>query len=175
MLVTASPVSRILAFLLDSLLIAAWAGVLAVIGFNLLPPGLPLFATPFTSDLTAFALLVFPALLYFALGESSRTGATLGKRAFHIRVTDLSGRHLSRPRSFLRSAVKLLPWQIAHTSLFHIPGWPAQVVNVPPGPMIGFILVWALVLVSVGMMIFTRFHRALHDFAAGSLVVKRKE
>lgn len=58
-----------------------------------------------------FLALVFravPAWPYFALLESSRAQATLGKRLFGLRVTDQSGRRLELGRASLRHFSKLL-------------------------------------------------------------------
>ncbi|HEY0742805.1 MAG TPA: RDD family protein [Chryseosolibacter sp.] len=47
-------------------------------------------------------------LLYFALMESSKSQATLGKMALGIKVTDMDGNRLSFGKAFLRSIGKLV-------------------------------------------------------------------
>lgn len=172
---TASPFSRAAAFLLDSLLILGWAAVLALISIFFLPRRLAIFATPLTSDLAAFLLLVLPAILYFTISESSSIRATLGKRRLGIQVVRTDFTRLSFGRAFLRSLLQFLPWQIAHTSLFQIPGWPSNATSFPDVSAVGFSLVWLLVLVYLGMMVFSRQHRTPYDWIAGSMVVNRIE
>jgi uncharacterized RDD family membrane protein YckC len=130
------------------------------------------FMNPYLADLFAFLVLVLPVVLYFALSECSARRATLGKRRLRLQVVTVSGGQLGVWQSLLRSGIKFLPWQIAHTSLFHIPGWPLAVDQIPPASIAGFGLVWLLVIVYLGMLIFTRSHRAPYDYAAGSMVIR---
>ncbi len=67
-----------------------------------------------------FYVTMWPALLinlvlvwlYFALLESSRWQATVGKLALGIRVTDLLGRRISVPRALARYGVKIVSFLI---------------------------------------------------------------
>jgi uncharacterized RDD family membrane protein YckC len=166
-----------LAFLLDYLVIAGYIVVLTLVSMLVLRSGAgpafsTLFANPIRADMAAFLLLVLPVILYFALTESGPRQATWGKQRMRLCVTDQHGGRLSRPRALLRSVVKFLPWQIAHTSLFHIPGWPMEATTVPTGPIIGFGLVWLLIFVWLGFLIFHPARRAPYDLAAGSWVVR---
>ncbi|MCX7512522.1 RDD family protein [Frateuria sp. STR12] len=58
------------------------------------------------------ALTAVLAWLYFALCESSKWQATVGKLAMGIRVTDLEGRRISFWRALGRYAAKILSWMI---------------------------------------------------------------
>jgi uncharacterized RDD family membrane protein YckC len=172
----ASLLRRLSAFGLDYLVILGYVAVLsaAIWGLSRLPAVYSalgeLFSQPNLFDLFAFLTLVFPVLLYFALMEGSRRGATLGKGWLGLRVTSVDGGGLGYRRSLLRSAIKFLPWQIAHTSLFHIPGWPTQVESIPPASIAGFALVWVLVLLYLGCQIIRRDHRTLYDLLSGAAV-----
>ncbi len=78
--------SRLLAFAVDYLFIALYLLLLVGVGalIRITPLGADfgaLFANPASAELTSFMLLVLPVLLYFALMESSRWQATIGKRA----------------------------------------------------------------------------------------------
>jgi uncharacterized RDD family membrane protein YckC len=64
--------------------------------------------------------LTLPVTLYFA----APSGATLGKRALGLRVVTERGDRVSFGRALLRAGVKFVPWEIAHTALWHTPGWP---------------------------------------------------
>jgi uncharacterized RDD family membrane protein YckC len=75
----------------------------------------------------AAATLTLPAVLYTALSEASRRQATVGKRALGLRVvSDGGGRRLPIGRAVLRSLLKFAPWEVAHTALWHTPGWPVR-------------------------------------------------
>jgi uncharacterized RDD family membrane protein YckC len=120
--------SRLLAFAVDYLFIALY--LLLLVGVGALIRLTPLcadfgalFANPASAELTSFILLVLPVLLYFALMESSRWQATIGKRVVGLRVMTMGGGRVGFPRSLLRNALKLIPWELAHACLWRIPGW----------------------------------------------------
>ena len=122
-------------------------------------------------DGMAFLVLVLPVILYFALQESSPWQATLGKRRVGIRVVSAVGERLSRKQAFVRSVLKLLPWQIAHTSIFHIEGLPFAPAEPPPLVMAGFVLVYLLIGIYVLSALISKAYRTPYDWAAGSIVV----
>jgi uncharacterized RDD family membrane protein YckC len=123
---------RLFAFVLDCAVILGYAGLLAAVtlaagritGFGARPPST--LAGRFAGHAVAALVLTLPALLYLAASEASARGASLGKHALGLRVVDRGGGPLPFTRSLLRSALKLLPWELAHTALWHTPGWPAQ-------------------------------------------------
>jgi uncharacterized RDD family membrane protein YckC len=166
---------RILAFLLDYAIISIYLGVLFVVGFSLVrigvldssPPSSPILA-----DIIAFLLSVLPVTLFMALQEGSSLQATMGKRWRRLRVTTLSGGRVSMRRALVRSAVKFLPWQVAHTSLFHIPGWPTEVQFIPAGSLAGLILSQGAVVACILIILLSRSGRAPHDWIAGTRVVE---
>jgi len=168
---------RLLAFALDYLVIAAYALVLAAVTLlvaNPLRSSLAvLLATPASRDAVAFVTIVLPVILYFALGEGSARQGTWGKRRLGLRVTGLDGGQLPLSRALVRSAVKFLPWQIAHTCLFHYPGWPLAPAAPPAWVIVGFALVWLLVLSYLAMLGFSQSHRTPYDRLAGSQVLVR--
>jgi hypothetical protein len=71
----------------------------------------------------------------------------------------------------VRSLVKLLPWQIAHTSIYHIEGLPFAPVEPPPPVMAGFVLVYLLVGIYIASALISKEHRTPYDWAAGSCVI----
>lgn len=129
---------------------------------------------PVLFDAVVFVTVVLPVILYFAIQESSPRQATWGKRRFGLRVITKDGGRLSFVQALLRSVIKFLPWQIAHTCLFHIPGWPFAVQGFPAWVMAGFVILYALLFVYLITLTFTPKHRALYDWLAGSYVVKVK-
>lgn len=169
-------VPRACAFGIDFLLIAAYAGALATVSSAILfrlPRDRvePIFALPMLGDLVAFATLVLPVIVVFALAESSRHQASWGKRFLRLRVVTASGGRPSRPQALVRSALKFLPWQLSHTCLFHIPGWPLAVETIPAWTVAGFALVWGLVAVYALSLLLPPTHRTPYDRASGTCVV----
>lgn len=170
-------VKRVLAFALDYLLIAGYLIVLAGVGAGLTlalgPPERtsPLFASPVVMDLIVFLIAVLPVILYFTFRESAPAQATWGKRRVGLKVVDGQGNRLSRPRAFVRSLLKFLPWQVAHTSLFHIEGWPFAPTTPTPVVTAGLILAQILVVVYLLSLAVGRKHRTPYDWAAGSFVI----
>ncbi|MGN6359584.1 MAG: RDD family protein, partial [Thermomicrobiales bacterium] len=116
-----------------------------------------------------FVSLTLPVMLYFAAQEAAPAGATLGKRALGLRVVTALGDRVSFGRALLRAGVKFLPWEIAHTALWHTPVWPA---NARPAARhwAGYGLALTLAGWYVGAL-FTGSRRPLYDRLAGTQVV----
>ncbi len=167
---------RVGAFLLDYLVIAAYVvvmslGVALLSGLGLYRVLAALTGNPWLFDLFAFLILVLPVILYFTFSEASARHATWGKQRLKLAVVSVDGKPVGWWRAFARSAVKFLPWQIAHSSVFHIPGWPAQVQAVPAGSVAGFTVVWILVGLYLLALIFSKTHRTPYDWVARTAVV----
>ncbi|HEU4793561.1 MAG TPA: RDD family protein [Nitrolancea sp.] len=119
-----------------------------------------------------------PVWCYFAFSESSSWRATIGKRLLGLCVTDVSGKRLGLGRSVLRTAVKLLPWDLAHLTI----ALPAPLFIDPNSGALdwtrgefrlGFIVVYALIGITVVTMLRTSRRQALHDLAASTVVLHR--
>ncbi len=170
---------RAAAFVLDYAVVAAYAGALFLVT-RLFPAAEvsraanEFLRSPALFDLFAFLILVMPVTLYFALCESSVRQATWGKRRLRLRVTSSEGARIRLPRSLVRSGLKFLPWQIAHTSLFHIPGWPFAVHQIPPGALAGLGIASLLVVSYLVMLAFDRSHRTPYDRVAGTQVTRSR-
>lgn len=59
-----------------------------------------------------------PAWAYFAVADASAGGATWGKRRLGLKVGRAGGGRPGRGRALLRTAVKLLPWEVTHLAAF---------------------------------------------------------
>ena len=131
-----------------------------------------LMSNPITADLVGFVTLILPVTLYFALYEASAAGATWGKRKAGLRVVGPDGGILSLPRSLIRSGLKFFPWQMAHTAMFHIPGFPMNPGQPPAWSPVLLGAAWTLVaLYLVGLTpVFGR--RTPYDRIAGATVVE---
>lgn len=164
---------RLAAFGLDYLIVSLYIAALSLLGFA--ASGSPvlerILERPLTAQLFGFALLTLPVVLYFAVSEGSARQATPGKRVLGLRVATVLGDRLPWSRSLLRSALKFLPWEIAHTCLWRIPGWPGAVEQIPTGVEVGLGVVWILVVVYLLMPLVSRLRQTPYDRAAGSIVV----
>ncbi|MFN8637540.1 MAG: RDD family protein [Chloroflexota bacterium] len=125
----ASGARRLAAFAVDYAAIAAYLALLTVVGIAV-RTALRQSAPPTTASAKlrghalSFLGLTLPVWLYFALTEASSQQATPGKRLLGLRVVTREGRRLSYGRSLLRTALKLAPWELAHTAIWHTPGQP---------------------------------------------------
>ncbi|MGH2355862.1 MAG: RDD family protein [Chloroflexota bacterium] len=135
---TATGWRRLAAFGVDYLVIAAYIGVLTGVGI-VVQRALGLgFEPPRTlrgrllGEAVGMLTLTLPVAGYFALTEASPWQATIGKRALGLRVATAAGQRLPLGRAVLRSLLKFAPWELAHASLWHTPGWPTQP---QPGPI----------------------------------------
>jgi uncharacterized RDD family membrane protein YckC len=130
-------------------------------------------------ELYTLATVSVPAWSYFILMESSTSGATLGKLLMRLRVRCLDGEHPTTKVILKRTAIKLLPLEIAQFS-----------VNIPQNPMVdpetgeylglvethfswGLALAYAILIGSMLSVSRHPLHRAFHDLVAGTLVVLR--
>ena len=166
---------RVKAFLYDNLLIFAYLAALSAVG-SVLTFG-PFAAqwsgflsSPARMDLVAFVVSVLPVVTYFALSESSAVGATWGKKRLGLRVLDVGGGRLSKGQGFARAFLKFLPWQMAHTAMFHIPGFPLESGNPPAWTVTLLVAAWVLVAVYVFGLTSSMGGRTAYDRLVGSHV-----
>ena len=171
---------RLKAFTFDTLIICGYIILLTVatmvvikiaefMGLSLRWPENPILA-----DMIAFLTLILPVILYFTISESSPKQATWGKRKAGIRVVNANGKTLTRMQAFVRSVIKFLPWQIAHTNIFQIQALPSGGANPSSLIIIGFALVYALVGIYVASALISKKHRTPYDWASGSYVIVGK-
>jgi uncharacterized RDD family membrane protein YckC len=157
---------------LDYLVISGWLAVLAAVGvpLSLLAPPHPERWPLLLGDLAVFALTVLPAGLYLGLTEAGARSATLGKRRLGLAVATTAGARPGPGRIALRTVVKLLPWQLAHLAVLRLAldAGPAAFAWTADGLALG------LVALTVALAVAGPGHRALHDLAAGTVVVRRR-
>ena len=123
-----------------------------------------------------FLTISLPIWCYFTLCEGSRWQATVGKRLLGLQVVTVAGQRVGWGRALLRTAVKLLPWDIAHltvalpTPLFIDPETGA--LDWTRGDFrLGFLLAYAVLALTLEVVVRTPRRQALHDLAAGTVVV----
>lgn len=126
--------------------IALYLGALTV-GSQLIATSRPnliaaLFGSPLAGQASGFLLVTVPVSLYFALQEAAPAQATWGKGRCRLKVVGAGGRQLSFSRALARTALKFLPWELAHACIWQARFAPAEL---PPPIAAGFVLVWVLV------------------------------
>ncbi len=163
---------RSVAFGFDYVLIAAYLATLVAAGtlVNRLsqPLANALFGNPVSGEASGFLLITVPVSLYFALSEASLRQATWGKRRMGLEVTDLEGRRLSAARSFGRTILKFVPWELAHACI-----WQISFADDPRSPLyaLGFAVVWLAVGANVASLLLSPARQTLYDRLARTLVV----
>ena len=106
-----------------------------------------------------------PIWLYFILQEMSIKQSTIGKRFMHLKVTDIDNLRISKKKSFVRTLVKLLPWEITHIGLIPI------YFSKDPQPNIGLYLANGLILIFIIYFIIKKGKIAIHDVLSKTRVV----
>lgn len=175
-----APAGRRLAALgLDYLVILGWMAVLAagslVIRVAVGPPDVLGALGPIGAQVVFFALLTLPVGLYLFLSESGPAQATWGKRRMGLIVTSDDGARPNHGQVAVRTAVKLLPWELAHAfiwqmqAVFYREGYDAAV---PVWVIVGLNLVNVAIVVYLAMSLLGA-ARGPHDRAARTAVVRR--
>ncbi|MGD8497155.1 MAG: RDD family protein [Gemmatimonadales bacterium] len=173
----AGAAARLRAFAWDYLVILGYLLLLLVLGlFMTLGPLSGAWGTfmsdPIRADAAAFAMAVLPVALYFTFSEASGAGATWGKRRVGLVVVALgTATGVGLGRALIRNGIKFLPWQLAHTAMFHIPGFPMDPHDAPGWTTVVLVAAWSLV--AVYLMGLTRpgGRLPLYDRLAGTAVV----
>ena len=174
----ATPRRRLLAFGVDYAVIAAYLIVLLVVGLTLTfgPSGeawATALANPWRMHLLAFVTTVLPVTLYFAFTESGPRGGSIGKRRLDLEVTTTEGTRPSLSQTLLRNALKFMPWQLAHTAMLSIPGFPTQVEQIPTWALVMLLATWVVVGAYLVGLSERLGGRPLYDRIAGTRVRRR--
>lgn len=113
--------TRIFAFLWDYVIILGYIILLIGLSFLIRPLVIPMFTTnPLLAEFTGFLFITLPVYLYFAVCEGSKAHATWGKRKMGIVVAGIYGQPIGLGTSLFRSALKFLPWELAHFTIWHM-------------------------------------------------------
>ena len=164
---------RVAAVGLDYLVILIWVAAVTALGFvgRALAPGLSqaLFGHPLSGELVGFVLLTLPVAMFFVFAEASPSGATWGKRRAGLRVVTVDGRRIRPLRSSVRTAVKLLPWELSHFAVWQLSAGLTVSAFIP---YVALGLAWALVGASLASALVTRRRRGVHDLVAETMVLE---
>lgn len=115
------------------------------------------------------ATVTLPAFLYYTLFEGLGSHATPGKRLLGLRVVDTYGGRIPLARAALRTALKLIPWELAHTALCHPePVFVTEHIGMPRVLFAAYV-VGGLYLATMMMSLKKQ---SVHDWASGTCVVR---
>ena len=161
-------IRRFTALIIDYLILLIYAGIL----FLFSPIVGPLFQkSALQSELLGLILLVAPVFLYFSISEASHLKATPGKLLFHIKVIKIDGTNFKYKDSFIRSFVKLIPWEFAHFAIWQF---------VFPNSNLIFIAQILVIISNILIILYLVFPflnkdaRAIHDYVAQTRLIIKK-
>lgn len=108
-----------------------------------------------------------PSWTYFAVADTSASGATLGKRILGLHTRAVGGDRLGPVRALGRTAVKLAPWELTHFAMFGLSEDLGTFTTVQ------IVLLSSVYVLMAAYLIVALRHageRSLHDLVAGSAV-----
>jgi uncharacterized RDD family membrane protein YckC len=113
---TFSQFRRILAFLIDYIVIATYGVLLFLINvrFNEIYSHFEKISHPIQAQLIGFLTLSLPVVLYFTLFENSARLGTPGKWLLNLKVVSTDFEKTPFHCLAIRNAIKFLPWEMAH-------------------------------------------------------------
>lgn len=157
---------RGLAYLLDILLLFLVLAPLAFVVERLLGIQPETGGQVWMAAILSFSI---PVWAYFTLSDASESGASIGKRIMSIHVSPPAHRSkLSLGRALARTAVKLLPWELAHIFGFAVADRVGEGMRAA-----GLIGANILTLLYFVVFVVTGGHRSIHDLVVGTQVVTR--
>ncbi len=157
-------VRRLAAYVVDVLFLAAVLipmsfGIQTLVGYQV--------DTGVGVWLASLVLISLPSWTYFTLADASDGGATLGKRLLGLKVADGDGSRLQLGRALMRTAIKLLRWELAHVTMFAL----SPQLGTFSGLQIGILwLVYALFAAYLVVALRNGGERSIHDLVAGTAV-----
>lgn len=175
----ASLKARLAALVIDYLVIIVYGFFLlgiTILFYKLAFGGIPDLINiigPFGTQLIGFITLTLPILLYFYFTESGKRHASIGKRVAKITVASTSGASPSKKQIAIRTLVKFLPWEIAHTFVHQVVFYSQNDGTPPVWVMIGLSVANILPLIYVGYIVFRKDHRGPHDLVAKTIVTPK--
>lgn len=122
---------RLLAFCIDWLVLAVWAGIIFGITMAVYAGSPPRVAGPWHLQILSFTLMTLPFILYFTVSEASSIQATIGKRILGLCVIGTGKERAPFSRTLLRNVIKFVPWMLGHfvanqaafSTKESVPGW----------------------------------------------------
>jgi len=156
-------IKRIAAYLIDTVLVFLISIALDLLVERVLPNP---HQTAFGELITPVISVYIVAWLYFVLSDYSAAGATVGKRLLRLRVATDGHGAVSLPRALARTALKLLPWELAHIFWLALEGVVGRDVR-----NAGLIAANLLVVVYLAVLLLYHGRRSVHDLVVKTQVV----
>lgn len=161
---------RILAFLIDYILIILYAVILAGISMLIyLISGIEtVVSNPVNGQIVGFFTLTLPVFLYFYHTENGSGRATVGKRKMGLNVQTCKNFH--KHPVFMRNVFKFIPWEIAHFGVHWIVYYSHQDAG-PPSWILIVLIIPQLIVIAYIMSIFTsKGKSSIYDKSAGTCI-----
>src|SRR5690606_34262473 len=121
--------------------------------------------------MTGFLFITLPVYLYFAVCEGSKSHATWGKRKMGIVVTGIYGDSIGLGSSLYRSALKFIPWELAHFTIWHMV-IPSKYSNSLIYTLLA--IVYGLAFIYLISPLWNKNNQTVYDFFTGT-VIRYKE
>lgn len=131
--------------------------------------------SPISAQIIAFFTLTLPVFLYFFLREKSGDGATIGKKIVRLKVVPVIIARGSWRIFFVRSFLKFLPWEVAHTGVQWVIYFSR--INAEPPFWVYILLISPqLIIIFYGITIFASSAKSsFYDRIAGTQVVIQQQ
>ena len=111
-----------------------------------------------------------PSWAYFTLSDASSGGATLGKRVLGLRASFVGGERIGLGPALARAAIKLIPWELTHLTLFAL----SPRLGTFTGLQLGLLwVVYGLFAVYLIVALRNGGERSVHDLVVGTAVRRR--
>lgn len=122
--------------------------------------------------LASVAAISLPSWVYFTLSDASSAGATLGKRLLGLRASSLGGGRIGLGRALARTAIKLIPWELTHLTLFAL----SPELGSFTGLQLGLLwVVYGLFAIYLVVAVRNRGERSVHDLVVATAVRRRPD
>ena len=130
------------------------------------------FDSGLNTQIYTLTTISLPVWLYFSLMESSNRQRTFGKAAVGLVICDrLNDGRLRIGHAFVRTAIKLLPWELVHIgNNLPTPIWFTD----EPGFRIAFLFAGLLMPSYLVMILINENRQGPHDLIVGSIVIPPK-
>lgn len=110
-----------------------------------------------------------PVWLYFICCELYKQ-QTIGKRMMSLKVTSNEGKKLTAKQAFLRTLIKLLPWEMTHVIILIPEPWFSK--EEMPEHMFLIYIPNVMMLLYILVLLLNKGEKGIHDFAAKTMVNK---
>lgn len=155
---------RVIAFILDILILFPILFLLSIILIQVLGPPV----TPFQTYIRIIINFSIPFWIYSILNDFSKSGSSYGKKIMKIKVISSKNVRLNLFQAILRTAIKLIPWEMTHLTFFGLSEtWGSfsiiQIVLV--------VIIYILIFMYIFIMIKTRGLKGIHDYISNTQVI----